>query len=641
MDETWGAFLREAVPEPWLNSMTDRPWFRIELDGEEIEWEMTDVATDGDLRRETHVGADGALVIEAEVRRVSSHGAVVVGAAIENASESPSGPITRLELLHLAWQAGDEAVYVRNAGGGPNEWFYPPRAFRIDTLRSLKSGWLGIRTGHDGRSSNENLPLLAVGDGDRGVVAGMEWSGLWYLDFLGGEGSSTTLRGGVPVDRLVLEPGESLELPQAHYVFSEGGLAGAQNAFRRYVHECITPPLDGEPCTPPAVYNHWFGIGADIGEGLMLELVDAAREIGVEYFVLDAGWYGGCSEGNFQSGVGNWEIVDEEKFPDGLEPLAEAVKRAGLKFGLWFEPERAHRDSHWAREHPDWFWDIGGDYLHINLAVEEAQRAILRVIGDAIERLDLGWVKWDYNINPRPFWEQVDPTGKAMLRYMEGLYRVQDALVERHSDVIFECCASGGRRIDLGTLRRAHTALLSDHVWSAAVCRAMETGASHFLPGSVNGCGIPAEKDKALTPYDVAARMAGVPVFYGWINRWSPDDRQLARRMIETYKGFRHLLVEDFYALTPRPRDEHEPDAVQFCARDGREAVLMAWSFQSPARKLHIRPRGLVPQIRYTVDQIVPEGGETRTQNGRRLMERGLTLNLEPASAVFLHLSAL
>ncbi|NIM69380.1 MAG: hypothetical protein GTO48_02735, partial [Xanthomonadales bacterium] len=85
--------------------------------------------------------------------------------------------------------------------------------------RALGSSWLGVRSGYDGRSSNESLPLLAVEDGARAVVVAMEWSGMWYLDLFGGEGSHSRLRGGVPVEGLVLEPGEELPLPTAHYVF--------------------------------------------------------------------------------------------------------------------------------------------------------------------------------------------------------------------------------------------------------------------------------------------------------------------------------------------------------------------------------------------------------------------------------------
>jgi len=95
-------------------------------------------------------------------------------------------------------------------------------------------------------------------------------------------------------------------------------------------------------------YDHWFGIGCDFDEAFMFKLADACSRLGVEYFVLDAGWYAGC-ERSFHDGVGNWRRVDLRKFPRGLKPLAEYVRSKGMKFGLWFEVERAHRSSDFAR----------------------------------------------------------------------------------------------------------------------------------------------------------------------------------------------------------------------------------------------------------------------------------------------------
>jgi alpha-galactosidase len=166
------------------------------------------------------------------------------------------------------------------------------------------------------------------------------------------------------------------------------------------------------------------------------------------------------------------------------------VHSLGMKFGIWFEPERAHRTSHWVKRHPGWFWDTGAPYLHLNLGLRAAQEAVLRVIGEAVERLPAEWVKIDYNFGPKPYWAKADKTGKVMFRYMGGLYRVLDELRARYPGVVLECCASGGRRIDLGQLKRSHTAWISDQVPSGEICRYMQAGANYFLPGSVNSAGI-------------------------------------------------------------------------------------------------------------------------------------------------------
>ncbi len=176
------------------------------------------------------------------------------------------------------------------------------------------------------------------------MVAGLEWSGLWWMDARC-DGECLRLSCRIPVNGIVLGPGERFDLPAAHYVFSSEGLDGATNACRRYIGDCVVPAVDGEKLVAAFDYNHWFGIGPDINEHLLRRQADRAADLGVEHFIIDAGWYGGCVEGDFETGVGNWSMVDRTKFPHGL------------KLGLWFEVERAHRQSVWVREHPEWFFE--------------------------------------------------------------------------------------------------------------------------------------------------------------------------------------------------------------------------------------------------------------------------------------------
>ncbi len=643
MQETWKSFLSPMLPGEWLARQGDGPCFGVGSAEGRLSWRMERYEADGPVLRESYVEDGGGLRLEVELTRLDAHRAFCARTVLSNPGPAASAGLRRVEPLRIAWRAEGEQVRVRKAGGGLNEWTYPPEAFRVETARCLGNAWVGIESGWDGRSSNKDLPFLAVCAGESGLVTGLEWSGTWYQDFRGGPRGTVAVSGGVRVDGLVLEPGERLALPAAHYVYFDGGLDGATNAFRRYVYEHVLPGLAGERPLPPVCYNTWFGVGPDISEDFLMAQADAAAELGMEYFVVDAGWYAGCPGGDFQPGVGNWEVVDADKFPRGLEPVARYVSDRGMGFGLWFEPERAHRGSHWAAEHPDWFWDAGGDYLHINLGLDSAREAVVRVVGDAVERLDARWVKLDYNIGPKRFWDKADPTGKAMFRYVEGLYRVLDELVRRHPQVLWECCASGGRRIDLGTLRRAHSAWISDHVGSAAICRFMQTGANCFLPGNINQSCVPLGRHggtASLTPYELACRMAGALSIHGDAASLSQADRELVRRMVELYKSFRHLLVQDFYALTPHPKREDEWDAVEFCSRDGREAVVMAFSFLSDERRANLRLRGLRADTEYDVLSILPERRDGAGGTGAVLMGEGIPVSLHAESASFFLLRA-
>ncbi len=182
------------------------------------------------------------------------------------------------------------------------------------------------------------------------------------------------------------------------------------------------------------------------------------------------------SRAAFPQAWGNWDRVDKTKFPQGLKPLADHVRSLGLHFGLWFEPERAHRDSAWVREHPEFFFDNGWADLHLNLARRDAQDFVIEHISGMIRDLDIRWSRWDYNIDPAAFWRRADPTGRIQFDYMAGLYRVLDTLMDRHPDWLVESCASGGRRLDLGTIKRMHTCWISDETLTPEILPFHATG---------------------------------------------------------------------------------------------------------------------------------------------------------------------
>ena len=330
--------------------------------------------------------------------------------------------------MRLSWLAPGNTLpsYARTVGGGHNEKLYPPHAFRLDTLRLDPGEFDWTENGWDGRSSNKDMPMLLGTVGQDALVGALEWSGYWWGSIARGSLQDYTLQIKVPISGIRLKPGERLTLPAAHYVFASGALNGATNAFRRYLNRHILPTLAGRPMQPVVNYNHWFGLGPSITEPVMFRQVDLAAKAGVEYFILDAGWYAGCRGGDFEPGVGNLETVDQTKFPRGLKPLAQRIRSAGMQVGLWFELERAHRTSDWATRHGDWFIDIGRDYLHLDLSIPQAQDACIRVMTSAIKDLGLTWLKLDYNIGPKPSWDHKDPSGQIQFTYLQGLYRVLD-----------------------------------------------------------------------------------------------------------------------------------------------------------------------------------------------------------------------
>ena len=140
----------------------------------------------------------------------------------------------------------------------------------------------------------------------------------------------------IGVRRLQLEPGEKLAFPVLHTGLFQGGSRGGTNAVRRYVFNELQPDCDGERPYGKVHYWTYNGLQNEIDTDGLLRQADRAAELGIEVFEVDAGWHG-----DFAATVGDWRDVDRTKFPDGLEPLAEHVRKLGMDFGLWFEPEKA------------------------------------------------------------------------------------------------------------------------------------------------------------------------------------------------------------------------------------------------------------------------------------------------------------
>ena len=356
--------------------------------------------------------------------------------------------------------------------------------------------------------------------------------------------------------------------------------------LRRYLYENVCAKYLDKPVVPLVSYDHWFGIGNGLNYDLLKAEAKCAAELGVETFAVDASWF----PGGFPDGVGNWDRIDINKFPCGLEPLAEYVRELGMDFGLWFEPERAAEETTFIKQHPGWFIPVNCNqwlgrtkkqYYHLNLANSDAQDYLIYIIGEWIEKLDLRWSRWDYNIEPYLFWKTVDPTLKIQFDYLKGLYYVLDTLMKKYPNWMVEGCASGGRRIDIGMIKRSHTFWFSDQTEDPFICRYMQARANRFLPGHLLNSSIAVgfgQGDCNFNDTAALSRMLGKMAFDGDIASWSSKLIERMACRVNEFKSIRHLLVQDFYQLLPIPTTTEDWDAVQFISYSGDETILFVFS---------------------------------------------------------------
>lgn len=489
---------------------------------------------------------------------------------------------------------------------------FQPLADRVSRGRRLALAPVG------GRSSNGQFPFFNLQWGDDGLVGAIGWSGQWELRVERNASGPIALQAGQHGTHLKLHPGETIRTPRILLVRWQGDRMRGHNMLRRLICQFYTPLLAGGKPLPPTQCNTWFPVktGVNANEKNQIELIEAYGLLGIEYVVMDAGWYG-TTKMDWPVQVGTW-TPRPDAFPRGLKPLGEAAKRAGVRFGMWFEPERVRPDTLLDKEHPEWLIKIDGQANRLlNLGLPQVQDWLIEMVSRYVDEVPLGYFRQDFNMNPLEYWQHADAAdrrGITEIRYIEGMYRVWDELHARYPDMMIEGCASGGRRIDLESISRCHTYWASDLFFNSMGSQAHIHGASLYLPG--NYLNIPM-RDLSKNPYAFRSVFGGA-LCASWDPREPGCDRDLAKARVQEFMAVRHLAVGDFYPLLPHSSDQAHWNAYQFHRADLAEG--MALVFRSSASlylAAEIKLRGLDPKQTYEVRFV--DSRETRRMTGEEL----------------------
>ena len=505
-------------------------------------------------------------------------------------------------------------------GGGSCDSTYPTPTF--SPRECDFTGPLTLRSGEGGFSTQRDMPLviLTTQDETYGMVAALEWPSFWMgfcaERMVDGEPWSYVL---LHLDKtnLTLNPGDIIPLPHVILGFFEGGLLAGSQCLRRHIRQHVTPALGGEKILPPVFFNHWFGCGNNISAEAFKPIVDVAADLGVEHFVIDTGWF----EGGFGAGRGNWEKLDWKKFPDGMDSFARYVEAKGMTYGTWLEVEYAVTGTDWPVRHPEWFRTCPSttdQLLRLDDAAVRGQ--VLAFMERFISTNHVSWLRWDFNTPPGQFWEGVEPVdnmGWLQLRYAEGLYRLLDELLARFPKLHLEACAGGGHRMDLGTLRRAHSCWMSDNSATIPAVRSRLKGMNRYLPGNYgNTClcnmawdsndrsKLPRAFFEHGYPLDyLRSRMGGSLGFSENFTLWNQTTRDQVRQEIARYKAVRRYLLEDYYPLF-QTRGVRDWDGWQF--HDPREGsgFLMAFRNQAQNATAAVVPGGWQSDVTYLVENV-------------------------------------
>ena len=411
-----------------------------------------------------------------------------------------------------------------------------------------------------------------------------------------------------------LEPGMSFQSPEAVMTHSRDGLNGMSLNFHRFINKNIIPDRwQGKP--RPVLINNWEATYFDFDEKKLLKLAEEAVKLGVELFVLDDGWFGE-KRNDDRASLGDW-YEDRNKLPGGLERLSKKIHSMGMQFGLWVEPEMVNEDSNLYREHPDWAIKTvdrkpseGRFQLVLDLANPDVVDFLYETLADLFRRADLQYVKWDNNRNMSDMFSNALPAERQqehMHRYLLGLYRLLEKLKTDFPDILFESCASGGNRFDLGMLCYMPQTWTSDNT-DAVERISIQYGTSLLYPLSTMGAhvsAVPSHQVLRNTPLETRFNVAafGLLGYELDITKLSNFDRKVIKQQIEFYKEYRQLFqFGDFYRLKS-PFEDNQP-LWMVISRDRKEAMLGYYQIlQKPNPGFEVcRLAGLDEALHYSVE---------------------------------------
>lgn len=408
----------------------------------------------------------------------------------------------------------------------------------------------------------------------------------------------------------VLEPGDTFEAPEAVMTFSNEGFNGMSQHMHDFVRNCVVRG-EWKNKIRPVLLNSWEAAYFDFNESRLLKLAKAGKEVGIELFVMDDGWFG--ERNDDKHSLGDWGIVNTKKLPNGIDGLAKKVNELGMDFGIWIEPEMVNVDSKLYRAHPDWVMQIPGkphsegrNQRILDFSNPQVVTYMTDLIAQLLGSANIAYVKWDMN---RTFTDYYSPTlsaerqGEVAHRYMIGLYRMMKELTERYPKILFEGCAAGGNRFDLGILSYFPQIWASDD--TDALYRVNgQTGYSYGYPmntvsAHVSAC--PNHQTLRTTPLATRFAVAAFGAFGYECNLcdMKKEDLDEIKAQIAIYKTWRATLQTGrFYR--GRNGNIHEWTCV---SKDKTEAVgmIMQELVQPNTQFEQFTPKGLDEKKKYHI----------------------------------------
>lgn len=431
-----------------------------------------------------------------------------------------------------------------------------------------------------------------------------------------------------------LSSDEEFQSPEAVIVFSEKGLNGMSQTFHKLYRTRLVRGYWRDR-SRPFLINNWEATGVDFTEESILKIAETGKELGLELFVLDDGWFGNREDD--KTGLGDWYVKNTKKLPEGIEGLARKIEDMGMKFGLWFEPEMVNKDSDLYRMHPDWIICAPGrtpspsrNQYVLDFSRTEVVDYIYELMSEVLSRAPVSYVKWDMNRYITECYsngKEPDEQGKVYHQYILGVYQLYEKLIKNFPKILFESCSSGGARFDPGMLYYAPQTWTSDDTDAMERIK-IQYGTSYVYPLSSMGShvsAVPNQQVGRITPLSTRTDVALFGTF-GYeldLNKLTEKEKDLIKDQICFAKKYRTLIQQGIFYRILSPYDGNE-SAWMVVSEDKKQALVGYYNLlnvpNSSWKRLYLK--GLDKDKKYILNEEL-----LHIYTGDELMYAGIVIN--------------
>ncbi|MDA3846223.1 MAG: alpha-galactosidase [Vallitaleaceae bacterium] len=504
--------------------------------------------------------------------------------------------------------------------------------------RKIEQGIQGVYSMR-GTSSSEHNPFLAIARKEttemQGEVYGFSlvYSGNHLEQVEVDTHDMTRISIGIHPDTFewALSPEESFQTPEAVLVYSDSGLNKMSQIYHKLYRTRLVRGVWREK-ERPILINNWEVTEMNFTEDHILRMATIAKELGVELFVLDDGWFGNRNDD--KTSLGDWYVQNFNKLPNNISGLSKKIEKIGLKFGIWIEPEMVNMDSDLYRLHPDWIISVPNrmpspsrnQYI-LDFTRSEVVDYIFELLDGVFTEANVSYVKWDMNrYMTECYSASAVPRdqGKVFHKYVLGVYDLYERLISKHPSILFESCSSGGARFDPGILFYAPQTWTSDNT-DAIERLKIQYGTSFVYPLSSMGAHISRSPNLQMgrtTPIETRGNVAifGAFGFELDLSLLNTSEIEIIRDQIKKVKQHRKLIINGtFYRLESPFTDDRASWIV--VSEDRTKALAGYYQILKMSNGYYKRLalQGLDPKKQYSVN-----GNSDRCFYGDELMYVGL-----------------